>query len=239
MEGVMLSFRIAVAGALMVLFAGMTAGGAAAQTAASDAPGKPLQLLQIAAQPSKLKAKSHTKLLAHIAMKTTRKSVAEPRQPRPSVQTVAVSPPDAAATPENIWPSVNSFAPASVTAPEPSPLPASVSLDQTPSELVVGGQTVQVAAADEVNEIDLAANAGPPIDAAPSAVTATAAPALNDMTPAKPKSDLLTNAAAQPHASKVGSASWIAQVLAALGGAVAAGSAAWFLIGAAPQRIYG
>ena len=37
----------------------------------------------------------------------------------------------------------------------------------------------------------------------------------------------------------MGSASWIAQVLAALGGAVAAGTVAWFLIGGGPQRMYG
>ncbi len=37
----------------------------------------------------------------------------------------------------------------------------------------------------------------------------------------------------------IGSASWIAQVLAALGGAVAAGALAWFLIGGGPVRTYG
>jgi hypothetical protein len=39
--------------------------------------------------------------------------------------------------------------------------------------------------------------------------------------------------------SAVGGASWIAQVLAALGGAVAAGAVAWFLIGGGPVRTYG
>ena len=46
-------------------------------------------------------------------------------------------------------------------------------------------------------------------------------------------------AAAHEDKNPVGSASWIAQVLAALGGAIAAGSVAWFLIGASPQRMYG
>jgi hypothetical protein len=46
-------------------------------------------------------------------------------------------------------------------------------------------------------------------------------------------------ATAQPQGGEVGSTSWILQVMAALGGAVAAGSVAWFLIGAAPQRTYG
>jgi hypothetical protein len=37
----------------------------------------------------------------------------------------------------------------------------------------------------------------------------------------------------------VGSPGWIAQVMAALAGAVAAGAIAWFLIGAGPRRVYG
>jgi hypothetical protein len=37
----------------------------------------------------------------------------------------------------------------------------------------------------------------------------------------------------------VGSPGWIAQVMAALAGAVAAGVIAWFLIGAGPRRVYG
>ncbi len=44
---------------------------------------------------------------------------------------------------------------------------------------------------------------------------------------------------ARAGAGPVGSASWIAQVLAALGGAVAAGAVAWFLIGSGPLRTYG
>jgi hypothetical protein len=46
-------------------------------------------------------------------------------------------------------------------------------------------------------------------------------------------------AAAHEDENQVGSASWIAQVLAALGGAIAAGSVAWFWIGASPRRMYG
>ena len=33
--------------------------------------------------------------------------------------------------------------------------------------------------------------------------------------------------------------SWLLRVIAALSGAVATGSVAWFLIGPAPQRMYG
>jgi hypothetical protein len=46
--------------------------------------------------------------------------------------------------------------------------------------------------------------------------------------------------AAAPNSSTIGSASWVAQVLAALGGAMAAGTLAWFLIGGGPPaRDYG
>ena len=91
-------------------------------------------------------------------------------------------------------------------------------------------------ARDDVNEIDEAAD---PLRVAASA--ATAAARLSDGAEAEPTSETATVAVArtQPERSPVGSASWIMQILAALGGAFAAGSAAWFLIGSAPQRTYG
>jgi hypothetical protein len=45
--------------------------------------------------------------------------------------------------------------------------------------------------------------------------------------------------ASDQNATTVGSASWTAQVLAALGGAIAAGLVAWFLLGTGPVRTYG
>ena len=105
-----------------------------------------------------------------------------------------------------------------------------------PNELVVGGRTVQVMASDNVNEIDEAA--GPQRVAASAA---TSAARHSDGAEAEPTSETATVAVAraQPERSPVGSGSWIMQILAALGGAFAAGSAAWFLIGSAPQRTYG
>jgi hypothetical protein len=38
--------------------------------------------------------------------------------------------------------------------------------------------------------------------------------------------------------SPAGTSAWVAQLLAAIGGAMAAASVAWFLIGSAPQRTY-
>jgi hypothetical protein len=180
------------------------------------------------------------------------------------------------------------------------------------STVVVGGQTVQITGADQVNEIDLAASSAPAsvstgsapasnalaanapsdgirgptlqstmettlprgdradligaaavkaaqADAAQTAFAATAAngdgetitdrgspdPAaqgsgaqsINDQTAAA------QNSGAQLFSAEASSAThgaaWIAQLLAALGGAVTAGIVAWFLIGAEPARNYG
>jgi len=60
----------------------------------------------------------------------------------------------------------------------------------------------------------------------------------NDQNAGAAQNDSAQNTSAQD-TSAVGSASWIAQVLAALGGAIAAGTVAWFLIGAGPVRTYG
>jgi hypothetical protein len=120
------------------------------------------------------------------------------------------------------------------------PQPGVASAEATPSALVVGGRTVQLALPNDANEIDLAAN-DPPTQASAATPDGAAAstPAIRDLTEAQPKSDSVRVATAQQPASEVGSTAWILQVMAALGGAVAAGSVAWFLIGAAPQRTYG
>ena len=93
---------------------------------------------------------------------------------------------------------------------------------------MVGGRTVDVVAPDQANEIDLAANAPQ---------TAAGTSPQDDDAANKPAATAFV-AAAHDAAGAVGSASWIAQVLAALGGAVAAGTVAWFLIGSTPQRTY-
>ena len=133
------------------------------------------------------------------------------------------------APPANVWPVAAATPPADIaTAASPETAPP----DNAPAlgAIVVGGQTVQVAASDQVNDIDLAA-AG-----ANNAATLAA------------RSDRGANAASAQTAfaaprheatESVGSASWIAQMLAALGGAVAAASVAWFLIGSGPVRTYG
>jgi len=245
-------FRIAAVGAAILLFSGVTIVSAAAQSAtgSANAPGKPLQLLKIFAQPSKAKVKPHAKVLAKsstkhgvriAAGKKSHAHIATAQRPHAQEHTAS------APLPENSWPVANSAVPADVAfgppATQPAPPPTAAPAEPAASQLVVGGQTVQVTSPDDVNEMDLAANntAAQTVDAAPSP-TASATP-LHEIAEPAPKSDAksdLVNAASAPQQnSDVGSTSWILQVLAALGGAVTAGSVAWFLIGSTPQRTYG
>jgi hypothetical protein len=254
MEGALLSIRIVTASAVVLLVSGMTAGGAAAQTATNETPGTPLQLLKIGEQPNKTNTKRHVKLLAHkthstvFARKPSRLPAQTVKADTPDsvspAQTVKADTPDSvwpaqtvkADTPDSVWPAVNPAAPTEVI-PQSTSTPGNL----VPNELIVAGQTVQLASPADVNEIDLAANdaATPANDSAAPSGAAASSSAMNDISPAPPKSASPANPAAPPQVSQVGSGSWIAQVLAALGGAVAAGTVAWFLIGATPQRTFG
>jgi hypothetical protein len=100
--------------------------------------------------------------------------------------------------------------------------------DSALSEIVVGGQTVQVEPPNQFNAIDLAADKP---DAAEDVTL------KSDFAAASATPQAMVVGASQPDDSAVGTASWIAKVLAAFGGAVAAGSAAWFMIGSSPPRI--
>jgi len=225
----MLSIRIVAAGALISV---MTVGGAMAQTATDTGAGKPIQLLQVTTQPDKTKSKPHAKRIMKIrtaAKRTGRRHhlAAE----RPIHVAEAAKPAAPAAAPADVWANVTPVtAPATVASAAPAPQLAAAAPESTPSELVVGGQTVHVVSPDDANEIDRAADAQiiPSVAAKQSAVA-----------PAAPAADTATIALAHEQTSNVGTASWIAQILAALGGAVAAGAAAWLLMGSAPQRTYG
>jgi uncharacterized membrane protein len=122
-------------------------------------------------------------------------------------------------------------APTTTTTDTAFPTPAAAAAPADPARAIaVGDQTVQVVSPDDVNDIDRSAGAqDPKSHVAPKGDLAQAAPAAQAMVANTPHQD----------AGAVGTASWIAKVLAALGGAIAAGSAAWFLIGVTPQRTYG
>jgi len=233
----MLRISIATAGISLLALTLVTAGGAAAQSA----PGKPIQLLQILAKPDK--AKPHAKRLSrasrktHIALAKANIALAKAKTKHPA----EAAPPGTAAAPDNALsasagpansPEIALAAPATPAAPAAAM--DAQSAEPVPSELVVGGHTVQIVSPDETNDIDLAADLG----AAPAATAATTATAAA-VGKSEPAHAAMFVAASRDDASAVGNVSWIAQILAALGGAVAAGSVAWFLIGSAPQRTYG
>jgi len=227
----MLSIRILAAGAVLVI----AVGSAAAQTATTSPPGKPLPLLQIVQQPNKAKARAPAKTAARFVKRTSAKTHARTHRALAAgrsrhLPTQAAT----AAAAASIWPAADTARPADIAALAPAPQPASAFAEPVaeavPNEIVVGGQTVQVASPDAVNPLDLAADDQ---DAAAKAATPSY------IVQPEPVSQALVATSAPQDASPIGSASWIAQVLAALGGAVAAGSVAWFLIGSAPQRTYG
>lgn len=204
MEDALRCIRIVSAGA--ALMASIVC--AAAQDAAQSSPGKPIQLLQIVEKSDKTaKPKSHVKTATKHKAHARRKAAHAKATPTKTQAAVAPAP--------DSWP------------PESAP----VLLQPDPAVIEVAGQTVAIAAPDEVNEIDLAADT-PPV----AALTADVAPA-----PASGAADVAAAPAppASTPAAPIGNWSWMAEALAALGGAVAAASAAWFLIGSTPERRYG
>ncbi len=228
----MLSIRIVAAGAFLLSLPLIGAGGTTAQAAAGADPGKPLQLVQAANGPAKAKLKPHLRTAhhrgkVHFAAAKVHTAHSQTNHADETAETAKAAP-ATDGPPANIWPQAPS-----------GPAPANVAADLTmqapptgvpvPSELVVGGRTVDVVAPDQANEIDLAAGAPK---------TAAVTPPQDDDAASKPAAATAFVAVAHDAAGAVGSASWIAQVLAALGGAVAAGSVAWFLIGSTPQRTY-
>jgi hypothetical protein len=230
----MARIRIVCLGALAAVALALAVNGAAAQT--SDSAGTPLPLLAGLKPPHTAKIAhaetSHAKTSHKKVARLTQKPAAEHHHESSPVVTTAE--PAAPAAQDNVWPTpqqatsvqattVNTVAvtPPPQTAPaSPDDAAAAQSASQTasataddapPNAVVMNGQTVEIASPDYLNDIDRAAD-----DRAASVVT-------------EPSRDATT----------VGSASWIAQVMAALGGAAAAGAIAWFLIGSGPARTYG
>jgi hypothetical protein len=232
--------RIFAAGSAVILALALTAAGAVART--SDQTGGPVALAGLKPPPEMTSHATKSIVHAKVAHKTSRVTAANKRLTRTKLASnkkhdaIAAATPDVpsaaptpAALPDNVWRTPAATPPADVTAttqPETAPTDNA----PAPSALVVGGQTVQVAAPDQINEIDFAAH-----DASAAATTATP----TDVADAMPARQTAFAAPAHRDADAVGSASWLAQVLAAFGGAAAAGAVAWFLIGSGPVRIYG
>ncbi len=217
--------RVVFASALAAIAVALTVNAAVAQT--GDTAGQPLTLLAGLHPPHVAKTAAHARPAHRKIAKLERKRVATHSRAVAEAEPAAPTAPEPTAMPDNAWPTPPQPAPDNTVAAAPAATPASN--DTAPSTIVMNGQTVEVASPDHLNAIDRAAEnnhdapAGLPADRADAATpvqTVLAVPVHDDAGP-------------------VGSASWIAQVLAALGGAVAAGVTAWFMIGPGPQRMYG
>jgi hypothetical protein len=275
----MLRIRIVSTAAATAIALALAAGGAAAQTASTDQAGKPLSLLQLITQPSTATPAVSASSAATAAKRPKLKRVASRTHNKTAAAHDADPPADAAQSTASADAWLAASAPTATAVPTAAPVDPQSSNAQPaneplPSAVQIGGQTVQVAAADQANEIDLAADNTPPVappmefteppgdradassdrsnvmamaDAmakAAAARAASVAPAAADASQnvsdqnASPAENAGAQNADAQNLSAVGSASWIAQVLAALGGAIAAGVVAWFLIGAGPVRTY-
>jgi hypothetical protein len=213
------ALRIATAGAALVL---LTAGSTVAQPTA-PATGKPISLLKIFSLPDKTKNKPHNHRLGTPTWET---HVAAMHQRPWHLAAVAT----AATTRADVWPAAEPIATARLAAAETERLgPAT---ESAPNELVVGGQAIQVVSPDGANEIDLAADTPevPPSKRPRSDLTEWLPAAKTSAAPA---------VTVRAHdADPASTSAWVAQLLAAVGGAMAAASVAWFLIGSAPERGY-
>ncbi len=194
--------RIAAAGAALLLLSSLTAGGATAQTVTDQAPGGPLQLLhwlRAGSQANKPTTKPGAKTAER---KTIRTAAAFTKHRRHPTETAA------ARLPARVWPANNPTTPPETTIPRTtlaSAPPAGLTPGvPVPNELVVAGQTVQLAAPNEVNELDRAASdTQSPASDVGSTDTPSPAPAKNEVAEASSKSDFLIAAPQPPSASQL------------------------------------
>jgi hypothetical protein len=234
--------RIVFAVSLAMLLAGVVAASAFAQTAAQ--PGKRFALLaglnpphQSTQSTQSTKPVTHIKTAAHKpARKVARKFALRRRHPVaaaatvPSPQSEPIAEPIAESAPPASGQPIPDNPETAQISPAQNPLTQN-SDAQNSDAVLMNGQAVEIASPDYLNDIDRTAvrsnqaQGGAPT---PSAVT--------DVTAGNTQ---VAAVAMQAEPTPVGSAPWIAQLFAALGGAITAGAVAWFLIGSGPVRTYG
>jgi hypothetical protein len=256
----MRSARIVGAGIACWLFATLAIAGAAAQT-----PGAPLPLLQFVHHQTKAAVHPDRKQAARAAKtapaerrvargrlaRTHRVAVAARRTAPPAATADPAAPAATTALPPNIWPTTDADAPGAALAansPTLGPQPASGSVateavvDTDPNEILGNKHAVPAATPNMADPADSAATAPGAVKPTPTPASAAAPPpglaaaAPEPVVHAMVARPTVANAQAS---SPIDSTSWIAHVLAALGGAIAAGAVAWFLIRPAPKRTYG
>jgi hypothetical protein len=162
----------------------------------------------------------------------------------------------AAAAPKNVWPAADPPAPGQMSnltpqpalAPQSAPAPVTneAAAESAPNEIVAGAPSAATRTQPVANATQ-PAPASPPQPAAakpvpPAPMKAAQAAVPENQTLAEPGKAaravrVMVATPAYEDTGPVGSASWIARVLAALGGAFAAGSIAWFLIGPASRPV--
>jgi len=182
--------------------------------------------------------------------------VSEPAQPETRQATTTQAAPTTSA-PANIWPTpdltlpgMEGLTPTTTAAALVANEPVGPAVPANPNEVLAAAyhtvqvspqaaplsrpqvtppNTVQVAQANAVSPTDAAANQPhDPVHTAKASNPVTSWPAQHAM----------VATADPPNPNPVGSPTWIAHVLAALGGAIAAGGVAWFLINPLPARSY-
>jgi hypothetical protein len=136
------------------------------------------------------------------------------------------------------WSTTN--APANDPAPPVGSHTVAAVAANAPASADTAGSSADTAASKvQTIKITAANPGGLPDSVNPVASAAVTAADHADSTPVTPAAQTVLAAPVHRDLSHIGSASWIAQVLAALGGAIAAGAVAWFLIGGGPVRTYG
>ena len=208
----MLSIRIVTAGAVLAF----AVSAAAAQD--NDSPGQPVSLLKLLTHASEAKTAPQTKLEAKRASTRPMRTA---KHFHHHATRIAAETENPASTSEPAPPAEQT------PTPEPAAWSAQAAIDAAPPSIWPAGNAPTFAGV---------------LDSEPQ--VASAAPnASNDQNAAAPKVIDAQSASAVvlaqqddgDHSRDV----WFEELLAMLGGALAAGLVAWFLVSAAPQRMYG
>ena len=207
----MLSIRIVTAGAVLAF----AVSAAAAQD--GDAPGQPVSLLKMLMHSSETKTAPQGKLEAKRVLP---KAIRTAKHLHHHAARIAAETEDPASTSEPT--------PTTEQTPTPASWTAQAAIDAAPPSIWPAGNAATFAGVPD-SEPQVAA-APPGLSNDQNAATSNA---VADTEPAP------AAAVAQQDNSDDSRDAWFEEILATLGGALAAGAVAWFLFGAAPRRMYG
>ena len=207
----MLSIRIVTAGAVLAF----VVSAAAAQD--SDAPGQPVSLLKMLMHSSETKIAPQAK---PEAKRVSPKAIRTAKHLHHHAARIAAETEDPAST--------SGPTPTTKQTPTPASWTAQAAIDAAPLSIWPAGNAATFAGV--LDSEPQVASAAPSLS---NDQIATTSNAVADTQPAP------AVAVAQQDNSDDSRNAWFEEILATLGGALAAGAVAWFLFGAAPQRTYG